>query len=305
MQIKNNLKKHFAFFLFISLLLKTISASEINVSLVPQIKSFSRGDLIFKALQESSMENDKRYFARKETFPEFFSYVCSKNDTLIKIASSSGIPYDTISTLNSIAEVSSPLEDKKILIPSVKGVFIPENPENSVEILLYKEFQDSLNDYPSFVVEGRKFFFLEGKRFSPYQRLFFLDSAYSLPLETKTITSEFGMRESPVYGKWKQHNGIDFLASVGDKVFACRSGIVSFVKKNDSIFGNYVIISHPDGITSVYAHLSKIFVSESQSVKGREVIGEAGESGMATGPHLHFEIRKNGKALDPKKILPS
>lgn len=278
---------------------------DIKTEYSPEIKAMKRTDLNFRQLQSSVRENDMRYFSGKETYPEFFVYTCGPKDTLIALASSTGIPYDTLSTINSVPDVSFPLENIQILVPTVKGLFVAEKPLNAVEILLFKEFENQIENAPSYVFKGKKFFFLEGKRFTPYQRLFFLDSGFSLPLDSNSMTSEFGMRKSPVYGTWKQHNGIDFASKVGDKVYACKNGIVSFVKKNDEIFGNYLIIAHSGGMTSVYAHLSKIFVAKGENVRSRQIIGETGESGKVTGPHLHFEIRQGGKATDPKKLLPS
>ncbi len=290
-----------AVFIFFSGLL---CAVEIDVARLPIINEFRRSDINFLQLQEAVKENDKLFFAQKKAVSEFFVYECGKKDNLLSLASSTGIPYDTLSTVNSVPDVSSPLEGKIIVIPTVKGLFIPEKPKSSVEILLYKEHKDSLENAPFFEIGSRKFFFLEGKRFSPYQRLFFLDSAFSLPLDTNAITSEFGLRKSPVYGTWKQHNGIDFAAKVGDSVYACKRGTVTLAKKNDITFGNYVIITHDGGLTSVYAHLSELYVKHGDIVNGRDIIGKSGDTGQVTGPHLHFEIRRNGNALDPRSLLP-
>ncbi len=277
---------------------------EVDLSRSARIESFSRGDLNFRQLQSSVRENDRLYFAQKETFPEFFLYVCGPRENFLTLAASTGIPYDTLSTLNSISDVNFRLEGVQIVIPSVKGLFVPESPENSVELLLYKEYEASFKDAVLFTMNGKKFFFFEGKRFSPYQRLFFLDSAFNLPLDTKVVSSGFGMRRSPVYGTWRQHNGIDFASGVGEKVYACKNGTVSFVKKNDSVLGDYIELSHAGSLTSVYAHLSRITVRQGDIVRGGEQIGETGSSGMSTGPHLHFEIRRGGRAIDPISVLP-
>ena len=301
---KNNSFLKNVFFLLLIFFPAEIFSFEINPDFCPKIERFKRDDINFLQLQASVKNNDLLYFAQKETFPEFFVYKCNSKDTFITLASRTGIPYDTISTLNSISDTSVSLENVELVIPSVKGIFIPEKPGNPVEILLYKEYEQILDEKPVFTLNNRKFYFLEGKRFTPYQRLFFLDNAFSLPLDTKIITSAFGFRESPLYGIWKQHNGIDFRAKKGDSVYSCKNGTVSFVKKNDEIFGNYLIISHDSGITSVYAHLSKILVKTGEVVRGRQLIGYAGDTGKVTASHLHFEIRQGGRAIDPVKVLP-
>ncbi len=124
-----------------------------------------------------------------------------------------------------------------------------------------------------------------------------------LPLKNVQITSKFGYRNSPIYKRWKFHNGIDFAAKEGTEVFACKSGKVATVLKNDPTFGNCIVLSHEKGLTSVYAHLSKINVKKGDIIQGGKVIGLTGKSGAVTGPHLHFEVRENGKATNPLDYL--
>ena len=113
------------------------------------------------------------------------------------------------------------------------------------------------------------------------------------------------MRKNPFSGKWKNHKGVDFAAAEGTPVRAVKNGTVSFVKKNDTTFGNYIILKHEDNsMTSVYAHMSRLAASEGDPVRRGDIIGYVGSTGMATGPHLHFEIRFGGVAEDPEKLLP-
>ena len=150
------------------------------------------------------------------------------------------------------------------------------------------------------------FEFLQNQRLSSTERAYFLDSALGLPLAKGDfwVSSEFGKRKNPFSGEWKNHNGIDFAANVGTPVYAVKDGKVALCKKNDNIFGNYIILEHDNGsMTSVYAHLSKMNVHQSKIVKKGEIIGFVGQSGMVTGAHLHFEIRKGGIPMDPQKKL--
>ncbi len=110
------------------------------------------------------------------------------------------------------------------------------------------------------------------------------------------ITSGFGWRSSGF------HHGIDIAAAYGDTVRAAAAGMVSFTGSK-SVYGRTVTIKHADGSESWYAHLSKIFVSRGQQVNRGESIGEIGTSGNSTGPHVHFEVRKGNKAIDPSSIL--
>ena len=140
-------------------------------------------------------------------------------------------------------------------------------------------------------------------RFTATTRAFFIDSNILMPLEKSNITSDYGMRISPISGNWKFHKGIDLGASEGTPVYACKNGKVVVCVKNDKTFGNYIILSHSDGMTSVYAHLSKINVKKDEIIRKGYQIGNVGSTGAVTGPHLHFEIRKNGIATNPFDMI--
>lgn len=275
----------------------------IESNTLPVINNLSSNDVVFLQFSQTCEYNEKEIASGKVFFEEFYSYICKKSDSLISIHADSGIPYDTIATLNSFNNIKEGLTGKKIILPTVKGIFIPINPKTSFEFLLSNENKRNKFDN-EYEINGRKFFFLNGERFSQTQRAFFLDTSFRFPLDTRIISSDYGFRDSPVYGIWKFHKGIDFAAHLGDKVYACKQGIVYLVIKNDNIFGNYVILAHKNGMTSVYAHLSKSFVTKGQYLKSGDILGEVGQTGAATGPHLHFEIRQNGESTNPNNILP-
>lgn len=110
------------------------------------------------------------------------------------------------------------------------------------------------------------------------------------------ITSPYGWRRSGF------HHGTDISAHYGDAVRAAAEGLVSFVGYR-SVYGKTVTIKHADGSETLYAHLSQIAVSSGQKVKRSEVIGAIGTTGNSTGPHLHFEVRKGRKYVDPVSVL--
>ena len=112
------------------------------------------------------------------------------------------------------------------------------------------------------------------------------------------------MRMSPLSGEMRFHRGIDLAAPEGARVYSCKSGSVVRCTKGDPIYGNYVVLKHDKGMTSIYAHLSDVFVRKGDIVIGRTPIGLVGKTGAATGPHLHFEIRINGVSTDPRGLLP-
>ena len=116
---------------------------------------------------------------------------------------------------------------------------------------------------------------------------------FCMPTVSRVVTSNFGSR-------WgRQHKGIDIKVYIGDTIRAAFSGKVRMVKYNPGGYGKYIVIRHPNGLETIYGHLSKQLVSENQEVRAGDVIGLGGNTGRSTGSHLHFETRLCGLALNP------
>lgn len=121
------------------------------------------------------------------------------------------------------------------------------------------------------------------------------------PLNT-AVSSEFGWRKDPFTGEKRFHGGIDLPASEGTEVKAAMSGRVQF-KDNQAGYGNVVVIDHGQGFSTLYAHNKEITVKPGDWVKKGSTIARVGSTGRSTGPHLHFEVRRDGNKIDPKKFL--
>lgn len=121
------------------------------------------------------------------------------------------------------------------------------------------------------------------------------------PLDVLRVTSSFGMRFHPTLKRRKLHTGVDYGAPTGTSVWAVADGRVTHAGRAGG-YGNMIAISHGFGLESRYAHLSRILVKRGQSVRQRQIIGRVGATGRATGPHLHFELRKNGRYINPRKV---
>lgn len=115
---------------------------------------------------------------------------------------------------------------------------------------------------------------------------------------TIKVTSAFGMRMHPILKVYKLHTGMDFGVPSGTPVHAMADGEV-IIAKYSSSYGNYIVINHGSGITTLYAHNSKLLVSVGDKVKGGQVISKSGNTGYSTGAHMHFEVRKNGTPINP------
>lgn len=123
-----------------------------------------------------------------------------------------------------------------------------------------------------------------------------------LPVQNGTITSDFGNRTNPITKKGEAHKGLDISAPHGSNIFAAAEGTVELAQ-NSSSYGNYVIINHTGGLKTLYAHCSKLLVSEGQNIKKGQVIALVGSTGQSTRSHLHFEVISNGQYLNPAWLI--
>ena len=115
------------------------------------------------------------------------------------------------------------------------------------------------------------------------------------------VISRYGMRRHPILGYRRMHSGLDFRARTGTPIYAATDGRVDMAGRNGG-YGNFVRIQHGNGIGTGYAHMSRIAVSRGQSVRRGQVIGYVGSTGLSTGPHLHYEMYRGGKKVDPSSV---
>jgi len=116
------------------------------------------------------------------------------------------------------------------------------------------------------------------------------------------VTSDFGYRMHPVLGGRAHHNGIDFEADIGDPVRSAGNGLIKFAGWKDG-FGNVVEIDHQNGYVTLYAHNSAFVVKEGDIVRAGQMVAKAGSTGRSTGPHVHFEVHKDGRPVNPRAFL--
>ncbi len=127
---------------------------------------------------------------------------------------------------------------------------------------------------------------------------------WPLPASNNIVTCRFGMRTHPITGVYKLHTGVDLRATAGTNVYAANSGTVTRATYS-AAYGNYVMIDHGGGIVTLYGHMRRLTVSKGQTVSRGTVIGYVGSTGYSTGPHLHFEVIKNGEYTNPLKQYPN
>jgi len=122
------------------------------------------------------------------------------------------------------------------------------------------------------------------------------------PLLKGWLSSYYGMRTHPITGRNEMHKGIDFAGAMGGEVIAVAKGVVTFAGRRYG-YGNVIDIAHGNGYTTRYAHNSRLMVSVGDTVEKGFQIAEIGSTGRSTGPHVHFEVLKNGRHIDPVKFI--
>jgi len=123
------------------------------------------------------------------------------------------------------------------------------------------------------------------------------------PMSYERISSSFGRRTNPITGKRHTHTGIDLTCKRGEEIYAPADGVVETVRPSKKGFGNFLTVRHSFGFMSSYAHLHKFQVRSGQFVSKGDVIATCGNSGNSTGPHLHYEVRFLGRALNPQYTM--
>ncbi len=286
----------------------------------PRIRHLDSSDVLFQQIQQ-----DIERFNRSERgigeAPSLtlYSYAVKPGQDILNISSRLTLPYSAIATLNRLDSRLIPSEMKSILVPNIPGLFIPAHPDSALErelargrevargpeVAREKPKGPGRRDQLVRVLSGNRdtqFLFVPGADFTPDERLSFFRSLFIFPIKHGIITSYFGMRTDPFTGLFAFHGGIDIEAPIGTNVMASRDGVVSVISR-DHEYGNYVVLRHRDGYETLYAHLSKTLVQLNEKVSSGMIIAKVGDTGMSTGPHLHFEVRYHGKAEDPMKVL--
>jgi len=234
----------------------------------------------------------------------FFRYIPLPSEDIFSVAAAFNLPYDALATLNSWDAPGMLSAGTEVLIPNRPGLFVPMEPSGRWE----RELAGSQRTFEPVQVQVNKgngesvqFRFYAGAKFTSEERVRFLGSLFASPVTNGKITSSFGYRADPFTGKMTFHPGIDLRAASGTPVFAARDGVVDDAGTLD-IYGHFIILNHDGGFQSVYAHLESTLVTKGQSVNAGTLIARSGNSGVSTGPHLHFEIRRNGVPTDPSRL---
>ena len=127
--------------------------------------------------------------------------------------------------------------------------------------------------------------------------------AFATPVRGYAVNSNFGLRKLAGEARARAHEGVDIAAPTGTGVFAAAEGEVLRTGYDPAGYGRFIEVRHPNGMTSLYGHLSRVDVHSGQTVGEGARIGLVGSTGYSTGPHLHFEVRRNGRHINPAKVM--
>jgi murein DD-endopeptidase MepM/ murein hydrolase activator NlpD len=240
-----------------------------------------------------------------ETF-SWSSYRVKKGDSVSRIAAAHSISMDAIIASNGISNARRLREGETLRIPNMDGIpYMVKKGDSlskiSASLGVPLEAVLDANDIQSDTITQGMVLFIPGARMRSEDLKMALGELFIYPIRGR-LSSPFGWRNDPISGAKRFHAGIDLAAPIGVPVKAAMDGRISAAGVN-ATYGKFIILSHSGGYQTMYAHLSLVSVKQGDYVEQGSKIGEVGNTGYSTGPHLHFSIYKNGKAVNPLDFL--
>ncbi|HNM99782.1 MAG TPA: M23 family metallopeptidase [Turneriella sp.] len=255
------------------------------------IRSLSHSDPEIKQMRSEVTENLRAIADGQAPEIKWRRYRLSDKDTFFKVMARTVLNHDTISSVNRLASLWDLNKGDEWLLPNVRGIAVYGERQS-----VAKKFNRELDEL--IAVPGQdNFWFITGLHFDPTEKEFFNLKAFIHPVDGR-ITSGFGVRRDPFTEKHKFHKGIDIACSIGTPVVASAEGTVVFAGSKKG-YGKTIIVEHRNGYRTLYGHLSKYSVKAGTKVKQGQKIALSGMTGRATGPHLHFEVRRQGQPERP------
>jgi len=239
--------------------------------------------------------------------PENFNwieYLIQEGDTISSIASRFNVSTSTIIHLNDTLHIKT---GETIKIPNIDGICYTVKINDTISRIAVNyhippQVIIDVNGIENDAVSEGEVLFLPGIETVSEADLSAQEKMFIFPIGERLMTGSFGWRLDPITEKYRFHTGIDIRAGIGTPVKAAGEGIVTETG-GDRMYGKYIIIEHENSYHTFYAHLSAVSVKQGDRVENGNIIGETGNTGYSTGPHLHFSIFRNGKVVNPAHFL--
>lgn len=241
---------------------------------------------------------------------DYINYEVKSGDYLCKIAAKFSTTENEIINLNGIKNPDLIFKGQIIRVKKNSNSYIVESGDTLVSIAnkhnssVEKIIRANNISNPDYIVSGQKIDIpLTANSLVKSYRVMsrYKNNNFIWPCQGK-ISSPYGWRTHPIYKKELFHTGIDIALTMGSPVYAVMDGIVSY-SDWETGYGRLIKLKHRDGEMTYYGHNLKLLVSKGEKIKQGKIIALSGNSGLSTGPHLHFEIRVNNKHVDPMKYL--
>ena len=259
---------------------------------IPELKKLEYSEPELKQLRAEVHANLEKLRQGSDVSIRWRTYKLKKDDNFFKVMARTMQNHDTLSSVNRLASLYDVDPGALWLIPNVRGIAVYG--ELSEIAAKYKLPASAITAVP-----GRaSLWFVPGGKFEAQERKFFELKAFIRPV-AGVISSGFGLRKDPFSDKKKFHKGIDIACPIGTPVKAAAGGKVIFVGSKDG-YGKTVVLEHRNGYRTLYAHLSNFKVKEGDVVSQGEAIALSGNTGRSSGPHLHFEVRRQGQVERPR-----
>lgn len=307
-----SLKKFLIFFIVFNVTSLGFSAS------FYKIEKLNSSDRVFKNFQKTIKKRNLLWKKMRKNYSKknlksigmlsIASYTLKVGDTIFSVADKLSLRVDTLISFNFLANENSIEEGSEILIPNMDGIILFPNEKTEIsKIAEIYGIPKSLIVYINHIF-GRDILFEKEEIFIPFskmtneQKSYFLNEPFIFPLTKGRISSLFGRRFHPIRKRYLFHAGVDIGTPVGTSVLASSKGRVIFAGEASG-YGKLIVVKHKYGYATWYGHLSKIQKQVGDEVVQGEIIAKSGNSGLSTGPHLHFEVRRFNLRVNPVEKL--
>ncbi len=303
LQKKNILRTTLSFFIL------TLSMTHSHASIL-ELKSLNlQNNAVLKSIRDDVRKSIYTIKSRRpvSNLPElrFYSYTVKNDESFWKILARTSLDMDTLMSINGLASPKEVKPGSRIYICNMRGIILKNaNSARVKKILIKEEISEKyifhINRINTF---SKQNLFIPCGKISRLERSLFLGTGFLCPLKKGRRSSSFGRRRDPFNNKHIEfHPGVDIACPSGTKVYASRNGKVVFSGYKGG-YGNLVIIEHESGYHTLYGHLKRSLVKRGQNVSQGQRIAFTGNTGRSTGPHLHFEIRKRNRPVNPSALV--